>query len=146
MKALSPIIGIVLLVGISLGIFMILFEWSTSYVESSQEKSESKLSESFECMNAYIKIDYVIYNATSGNFSIVLENRGSVDFEKIIFSFIKDIEVKEYEVNEVLKKGEKKVYEINLNKACDIKLIRVSTQCSNAKDEIDRKEITFLGC
>ena len=146
MKSVSPLIGIVLLIGISLGIFIILFEWGTSYAESSREKSESKLSQSLECMHAYISIDYAIYNATSGNFSIVLENGGNIDFEKIIFSFIKDIEVKEYEIDETLKKGEKKVYEIHLNEACDIKLIRVSTQCPDAKDDILRNEIIFLGC
>lgn len=146
MKSISPMIGVVLLIGITFGIFLILFSWGSSYVKSSQEKSEAGVSKRLECTLADVSIDYAVYNATSGNFSIIVANNGNTDFDSIVFTFITDTGSQDQVVNKPLKKGEKKVYEVYFNEGCNINLIRVSTPCPDAKDDISRGEIIFLGC
>lgn len=146
MKGLSPLIGIILLIGITFGMFIIFFGWGSGYIKSSQKESEKSASKSLQCSLADVSIDNAIYNATSGNFSIIVTNAGNVDFNPVVFTFITDKGSKDYEIHETLGKGEKKVYKIHFDKGCEVNLIHVSTPCENAKDEIIKEKITFLGC
>ncbi len=146
MKGISPMIGVVLLIGITFGIFIILYSWGGSYVKSSQQEYETGVSKRIECTLADITANYAVYNSTSQNFSIVVTNSGNVDFDYVIFTFIREAGSEDREVNKTLRKGEKKVYEISFANGCDVTLIRVSTPCPDAKDDLSRSEITFLGC
>ncbi len=146
-KAVSPLIGVVLLIGISFAVFMVLSSWGKSYIQETKKESEEKFSHGIDCSLASIHAEQVIYNATSGNFTILLENKGSVDFEYLVISAVINDMVVESEVNETFGKGEKRVFTVHFDEnACNVKLLRITTICASAKAEIEREEIKFIGC
>ncbi len=146
-KAVSPLVGVVLLIGIAFAVFVLISSWGTGYVKHATGETGKEFSRQIDCSLASIHADVAIYNATSGNFTLLLENRGSVDFDGLSVSVIFDERVVEKEISQPLRRGEKKVFTVHFEEnACNLRFLRIATSCSNAKIELKRSEIKFRGC
>ncbi len=81
-KGVSPLIAAVLLIAFTMAVAAILTAWISTFTSSHVEKS-AEFEEKIQCAYADLRADknFVRYNATSGMFSVWLENPGT---EKVL--------------------------------------------------------------
>ncbi len=150
-KAVSPLIAIVLIIGITFALFIVLNAWGGEFMLSRQKESESKISSALDCALGSVEIKHAVYNASAGKLYVLVRNSGQVDFSRVKIAVLVGDEVKVFNATSPtsssdLPKGSERVYVIHVPNACEMQIIRVSTECTGVKDTLKRSEIVFYNC
>jgi flagellin-like protein len=150
MKGVSPIIASVILIGIAFAAYIIVSGWGSGFLRKTFS-SEEMISEKLDCSLGSVKIRVAVYNATSKTLYVLVRNDGHINLKDIAISIVINDTARDYEGVPIdgdvtLLKGTEKVYTITLPGGCFIKLLRVSTSCTDVYDTISGNKIVFYGC
>lgn len=87
MKGLSPLVATVLLIAVTMTIAGLLAYWVSTFVKSGlPEKNQTQTMQ--ECAAASFEIYQQIYNSTTKNLTLILQNTGGVDLSIQNVTFI----------------------------------------------------------
>jgi len=83
-KGFSPLVAVVLLIAVTMSITGIILLWSSSFVQT-QTTSFQNTTLVGECKFATFEIDSCVYNFTSTDLTLSLNNNGQVDLKDLVF-------------------------------------------------------------
>jgi flagellin-like protein len=153
LKAISPLIAVVLLIGFTIAVGTMIADWLIDYIRISPSQSEEKSMEKIKCAFGSLKIVSAKYNNTATKLSVLLRNEaGDTNLMNISFSVVVNDTVYTYPAtcncdDEILHAKEEKVYSnSSIIDGCHIQLLRVITNCEDAHDSVTRDKIDFYGC
>ncbi len=153
MKAISPLVAAVVLIGLALTAAIIVGNWvkDFSYAKANiiKEKGENKII----CNSAGLAVDNVSYNCTSGKFMLEAYNSGTKKLENFKFQILL-ANTSSYtlsaEPNTTLFPGDTRFYyntSVNVSFSSINKVMFRSETCPlTTKNEVENSKITGYGC
>src|SRR3989344_2802426 len=75
-KGITPLIATVLLVGFTVALAVIIFNWGVGFVKDAQDNVDKSTEASLLCSN---KLDFTIKSVTCIGEKVVIENNGQLD-------------------------------------------------------------------
>ncbi len=151
MKGISPLISVVLIIGITFGLYIVINTWAGGFFKGVQESSESKISEKLDCSLASITAEGAVYNRTSGKLYVIAKNDGQISFSSIMISVLINNTIYNFADDAItpshnLPTGVKNVYIVNTTLGCFITMIKLITECDDVQDSVSKSDIVFYGC
>lgn len=153
-KAISPLIASVLLIAFTITVATIIASWVTTFTTGQTELTEEKAKQRITCAFGSLNIEEAKYNNTETKLFLRIENtQGDMDLSNITFNVImKNASTFFYHTtcncnDETLRSAEIKIYSnSSVADGCNIDMVRVSTNCPDAYDDVYSSQITFSGC
>jgi len=143
MKGLSPVIASILLIALTVAVASIVGLWVSGFTRTSTKTIEEKSAKELVCTYGGIRFSSVpepTYSTTTGNFSGAVENTGTIVLGNVKLQVIYDnSSLETINLVNVLQPGE--VYVFNVSISENFEIIRVTTNCTNVDDTLERSDI-----
>lgn len=85
-KAISPLIATVLIIGFTVALAAIVMTWGSTFIRDTTETTERSTAQAIKCAtDLSFDITNVSCSATGTTKAVVVDNRGNVDIESLMF-------------------------------------------------------------